>query len=139
MMKSLVACRRFLWTLLLCLGVILSCNTSAPLTGQAKKEKTEPVYRELADILRQEPGVDVKGNSPNYSITIRGKKTFLTSSAPLYVLDGITVGDSYAQVAQMINVTDIASVRILKGSEATSWGSRGANGVIEIRMKRGNN
>ena len=115
----------------------VSCTSTKPAVTEEKEEETQAVYRELADLLRSEPGVAVKGNGPNYTVTIRGKKTFITSSAPLYVIDGIAVGTSYAQAAGMINITDVASINVLKGSEATSWGSRGANGVIEIRMKRG--
>ncbi len=53
------------------------------------------------------------------------------------MIDGFAIGVSYTQAVNMINITDVADVKVLKGSEATSWGSRGANGVIEIRMKRG--
>ena len=75
-----------------------NCSGTQPATSAVKKERTEPVFRELADILRQEPGVDIKGNSPNYSVTIRGKKTFMTSSDPLYVIDGIAVERQATQV-----------------------------------------
>ncbi len=128
--------KKILGLLTLSFLLLLACTGTQPATATAE-EKTQPSFRELADLLRSEPGVEVKGNSPNYTVTIRGKKTFISSTAPLYVIDGIAVGTSYAQAAGMINITDVANINVLKGSEATSWGSRGANGVIEIRMKRG--
>ncbi len=128
----------------LALSAQYSCSTANKATaGTAtaatteQSDDTEPAFRELVDLLRSEPGLDIRGNAPNYSITVRGKKSFLSGHDPLYVIDGIAVGTSYAQAANMINITDVASVNVLKGSAATSWGSRGANGVIEIRMKRG--
>ena len=127
-----------IFILLLCLGMSTWYCTSTRTAASPEKTKTdEPAFRELADLLRKEPGLDVKGSAPNYRINIRGKQAFLTSSEPLFVIDGIAVGNSYAQAANMINITDIQDIKVLKGSEATSWGSRGANGVIEIRMKRG--
>lgn len=125
------------WLLVFMLGAIyFSCYTSQGAKADPMDD-SEPAYRELADLLRKEPGVDVKGQSPNYDITIRSKGTFTTSHQPLFVVDGIVMGDSYADVANTINVVDIADIRVLKGSEATSYGSRGGNGVIEIRLKRG--
>ncbi len=118
---------------------ISSCSTTQTTANPEAQKQDEPAFRELADILRTEPGLSIKGNSPNYSITIRGRQTFNSPTQPLFVVDGIAVGTSYAQVANMVNITDIADVKVLKGSEATSWGSRGANGVIEIRLKRGLN
>lgn len=119
------------------LMAISACNITQSTTSQSDTETSQEAFQELADLLRKEPGVTVKGNSPHYAITIRGKQTFNSPTAPLYVIDGIAVGTDYAQAAHMINITDVASINVLKGSEATSWGSRGANGVIEIKMKRG--
>lgn len=98
---------------------------------------TEPAYRELADILRKEPGVDVKGQSPNYDVTVRSKGTILSSHQPLYVVDGMALGTSYEAVSRAINIVDVQKVTVLKGSQATAYGSRGANGVIEIRLRKG--
>ncbi|NND35205.1 MAG: TonB-dependent receptor plug domain-containing protein [Saprospiraceae bacterium] len=117
----------------------ISCSTTQQATSSAspKAPKEQPAYRELIDILSKEPGLDVKKVGSTYDITIRGKQTFNTGHQPLYVLDGMVIGTSYEDAAGSINIVDVASVNVLKGSEATSYGSRGANGVIEIRLKRG--
>lgn len=47
-------------------------------------------------------------------------------------------GYDYGNAASDINPDDIASVSVLKGAAATAlYGSRAANGVIEITTKRG--
>lgn len=70
----------------------------------------------------------------NATIRIRGIGSLNGSSAPLYVVDGVTYdGDISA-----IDPGDIASTTILKDATATSlYGSRGANGVIVITTKKG--
>lgn len=71
----------------------------------------------------------------NASIRVRGFGSVNGSSAPLYVVDGVTYdGDISA-----IDPGDIASTTILKDATATSlYGSRGANGVVVITTKKGN-
>jgi TonB-dependent SusC/RagA subfamily outer membrane receptor len=32
---------------------------------------------------------------------------------------------------------DVEDIRVIKGADASSYGSRGANGVIEIILKKG--
>lgn len=116
--------------------LVMSCYTTQNDIQQASVE-AEPAFRELADILRKEPGVDVKGQSPNYDVTVRSKGTILSSHQPLYVVDGMALGTSYEAVARAINIVDVQKVTVLKGSEATAYGSRGGNGVIEIRLRKG--
>ncbi|MCF8379757.1 MAG: TonB-dependent receptor plug domain-containing protein [Bacteroidales bacterium] len=88
-------------------------------------------YQNVAQILQgRVPGVNVHGNS----INIRGISSFYGNQDPLYVVDGIPVD---AGTALSINPHDIDQIEILKGPEASIYGSRGANGVIIIYTKRG--
>lgn len=77
------------------------------------------------------PGLEITP-SPNggTQVNIRGIHSFVSSSEPLYVVDGIFVSslDGY-------NVFDVDRVEVLK--DATIYGSRGANGAIIVTMKRG--
>ena len=93
-------------------------------------------FRSLADFLYRIPGVTVSGPSSNPTVTIRGISSFNAGIEPLYVVDGQPVGSNYTQVNNMLNVRDIAHVRVLKGSEASYYGVRGGNGVILITTKR---
>lgn len=68
------------------------------------------------------------------NILIRGGNSISASNQPLYVIDGfIGAGD-----LNMIDPNDIESIEILKDAAATSiYGARGANGVVIVTTKRG--
>jgi TonB-linked SusC/RagA family outer membrane protein len=83
-------------------------------------------------------------------ITIRGNNSLRLDNQPLFVVDGIPVGNSqtslnanqisvdYGNAAADINPADIETLTVLKGANATAlYGSRGANGVIVITTKTG--
>lgn len=54
------------------------------------------------------------------------------NTEPLWVIDGV-VGDAMAD----LNPNDIESISILKDGSATAlYGSRGANGVVQVTTKR---
>jgi TonB-linked SusC/RagA family outer membrane protein len=55
------------------------------------------------------------------------------SNEPLYVVDGVVLGESI----QDIDGFEIARVEVVKGPAASIYGSRGANGVIEVHTERG--
>jgi TonB-linked SusC/RagA family outer membrane protein len=68
-----------------------------------------------------------------YKIRIRGANSISGNNNPLYVVDGLVVGD-----INSLNVNDIASMEVLKDASATAiYGSRGANGVVLITTKSG--
>jgi TonB-linked SusC/RagA family outer membrane protein len=84
------------------------------------------------------------------SIRIRGVSSISAANEPLYVIDGMLVNSSTADVTaggglgsrigplSAINPNDIESIEILKDASATAiYGSRGTNGVILITTKRG--
>lgn len=94
-------------------------------------------FRELSDYLVRISGVTVTGNGAATKVRIRGTSSFMGGNEPLYVLDGRIMGQSYNSVS-FIDRGEIYSVRVLKGSEASSYGLRGANGVIEITTTSAN-
>jgi TonB-linked SusC/RagA family outer membrane protein len=73
------------------------------------------------------------GSSGN--IRIRGALSLTSAtSSPLYVIDGIPVGDD----ANLVNMSSVKSVNVLKGPNATAlYGQRGENGVVIITTKTG--
>ena len=117
---------------------VTACDTAKKVGTVSQTPETEPVYRELIEMISKQPGVQVKKVGGNYDITIRSKATFITSHQPLFVVDGLALGTNYADVANSILITDVQKIGVLRGSEATHYGSRGANGVIEIYLKKGN-
>jgi TonB-dependent SusC/RagA subfamily outer membrane receptor len=83
-------------------------------------------YRSIYDMLRGEvPGVQVTGTS----IRIQGASSLMLSTEPLFVVDGMVVNS----IADIQPYT-VKSIEILKGSSAAIYGSRGANGVILIKL-----
>lgn len=76
------------------------------------------------------------------NIQIRGMSSF-GSSSPLYVIDGVIIGQSFdggngTNPLATINPSDIESVDVLKDASATAiYGSQATNGVIVITTKRG--
>lgn len=85
------------------------------------------------------PGVQVamQSGQPGTSATvrIRGIGSINSSSAPLYVVDGMP----YDGNISAINSADIESISILKDAASTAlYGARAANGVIVITTKKGN-
>lgn len=102
-------------------------------------------------------GVQVRQNdgAPGGGLTIliRGANSFSTSTAPLYIVDGLPYGGggtapdtglsgtgSSSNPLANINPNDIESIEILKDASSTAiYGARGANGVVIITTKRGSN
>ena len=101
-------------------------------------------------------GLDIVMNSGNLgsgtTMRLRGVTSIstLTSSEPLIVVNGdvwnVDQEDfdvntaNEERFAQLLNINpeDIESISVLKDAAATAiWGSQGANGVIEIKTKRG--
>lgn len=102
-------------------------------------------------------GLDIVANSGNLgagtTMRIRGTSTINGNAEPLIVLDGHIFElpdnaqeinfedlDNEEQFSTLlsINPEDIAEIKVLKDASATAiWGSKGANGVIDIKTRRG--
>lgn len=100
-------------------------------------------------------GFDILGNSGDLgagsSMRIRGTTSINSKSEPLIVLNDIpfesNIDSSFdfstaneEQFASLLNINpdDIEEITVLKdGASAAIWGSKGANGVILIRTKKG--
>ena len=81
-------------------------------------------------IVTQQDGAP-DGNS---AVRIRGIGTIHGSADPLYVVDGVQVGNN----ANFLNPSDIERIEVLKDASATAiYGSAGANGVVMITTKHG--
>jgi len=68
------------------------------------------------------------------SIRVRGITSLNGSNDPLFVLNGIILFGKSA--IESINPSDIKSVKVLKGSETSIYGVRGAAGVIIIKTRK---
>lgn len=86
-------------------------------------------YTDIFDLIHgQFPGVSVA----NDEVIIRGASSVNMSSEALYVVDGTVTTD-----ISWINPPDVKTIDIIKDSQASFYGSQGANGVVVIELKRG--
>ena len=89
------------------------------------KQGKYSTYRDIFEVLRGTPGVVVSGTS----IKIQGQSSLTLSTEPLYIVDGMSVSS-----IENVLPSQIESISILKGASASIYGSRGANGVILIKL-----
>lgn len=102
----------------------------------------------------QVAGVNISGNATGGAgstrIIIRGNTSLTGNNQPLYVIDGIPMGNDNNGSAGMwggsdggdgissLNPNEIASISVLKGAAAAAlYGSRAAGGVILVTTKTG--
>ncbi|HET9505429.1 MAG TPA: TonB-dependent receptor [Hymenobacter sp.] len=116
-------------------------DVTGALSSVSAKEIQQVQTQNLTQALQgRAAGVDVAGGNfrPGEvpSIRIRGNRSVRASNEPLYVVDGIPLAQGTG--LNDFNPQDIQSVEILKDASATAiYGSRGANGVIIVTTKRG--
>jgi TonB-dependent SusC/RagA subfamily outer membrane receptor len=100
-------------------------------------------------------GAQIVQNSGNpggggISVRLRGTSSFISGSDPLYVVDGVIVDNSSAQIRDLgarsntqnriadINPNDIERIEVIRGAAAAAlYGSRANNGVVQIFTRRG--
>jgi TonB-dependent SusC/RagA subfamily outer membrane receptor len=94
-----------------------------------EKDKTTVSYRTIYDMMRGRiAGVTVQQDN---TIIIRGINSIRNNSEPLFVVDGNVVNS-----IDFIVPNEVLSINVLKDAEASIYGSRGASGVIVIKLKK---
>lgn len=101
---------------------------------------TRPITEAGGFIQGKVAGVSVQqtNGSPDGTMTvrIRGASSISSSNDPLYVVDGVPVGEGGYAISYL-SPGDIESMQILKdASSAAIYGSRAANGVVLITTKQ---
>jgi TonB-dependent SusC/RagA subfamily outer membrane receptor len=84
------------------------------------------------------PGVLItRAADGSIAIQIRGPASFLGSSEPLYVIDGVPFRPGPGGALTGVNPYDIESIQVLKDpADIGIYGVRGANGVIVVTTKQ---
>ena len=74
--------------------------------------------------------------APGGGLIVRfaGPTSFYAGQEPLFVIDGVPT-EVRAGNLSWLSPNDVQSIRALKGADATIYGVRGSNGVIEIKTK----
>ncbi|MCT3815083.1 SusC/RagA family TonB-linked outer membrane protein [Elizabethkingia anophelis] len=131
-------------------GVVLTGYTrqsKAKTTGSVSSIKAEVIAKTPVASLDQAlqgqvPGLYVASPSGQPGamgrVTIRGIGSVQDDKTnPLYILDGMPISP---EVFAVLNPLDYEDIVVLKDASATAqYGSRGANGVIQITSKKGKN
>jgi TonB-dependent SusC/RagA subfamily outer membrane receptor len=89
-------------------------------------------YSNIYDLIKGRfAGVQVV----NGEIIIRGINSINSSSAALIIVDGVPVDGS---ALSSIPPVQVKSINVIKDGSSAIYGSRGANGVVLVETKRGN-
>lgn len=144
-MKKTFSFRSELVLLILLVATICmsSCSTSNKRLNRASNDPNlvqtadkQPLNETWSTLFSRVVGVEVRGTEPNLSLRIRGDRSIELSNEPLYVLDGVRLGQDFSRLAGAILPKDVASIRVLKGSSATTmYGDNSGNGVIVVSSK----
>ena len=105
---------------------------SGTVYAQEKVQAGKTSYRTVFDLLRDEPGVTIKGGGEGSmpKVYIRGVSTNSDQTQPLFVVDGI-----YQDDVTYLRPEDIYSVEVIKDGTSSMYGMQGQNGVIIFRTK----
>ncbi|PQV48860.1 TonB-linked SusC/RagA family outer membrane protein [Jejuia pallidilutea] len=97
--------------------------------------RVEDALRGRVAGLRIQTVASEAGGDPK--ITLRGPGSITGSSSPLIVVDGLVLGND-ADILATIDNNNIESISVLKDASSVAiYGSRGANGVILVTLKKG--
>ena len=112
--------------------------TGSVSTVGTRSFESQPVTNVSQILQGRTSGVEVTSTSgmpgSGAKVRIRGTTSLNKSSDPLYVIDGI----SSSSGLDGLNPQDIQSMEILKDASSTAiYGSRGANGVILVTTRSG--
>lgn len=133
------------------LGNSLASLKAADLTDVNPQSVSSALQGKIAGAQIVQNSGDPAGG---FSVRLRGASTFLGSSEPLVVIDGVVVNNSTTNVTNInatggsavagtnrladINPNDIEDIVIVNGAAAAAqYGSRASNGVMLITTKRG--
>ena len=115
-------------------------QVAGAVSSLGSEEEDGGSFATMVDMLRgRVPGLVVGENANgDISVRIRGDQSILFNDQPLLVVDGVAVPTySFSSTLRAMDPRDVRSIQVLKDAGSTSfYGSRGAHGVILIRLKR---
>ncbi|MCB0666708.1 MAG: TonB-dependent receptor plug domain-containing protein [Saprospiraceae bacterium] len=93
-------------------------------------------FSDLAQALRFYPALLISGTGNQTRVILR-KNASMQNQEPLYVVDGMPIGNNYARANHLVNMAEVVDIRLLSHThELTSYGVNGASGVIEIKTMK---
>ncbi len=130
-----------LLALLFTISVLTNCTSTNKLSSggnvgnsaSIEEAKNYDESKDLTEHLSEISGIRVQGSGAEARVRIRGGQNSMSlSSEPLYVVNNTPINGGYGVLYGLVDVGSIVSIKVLKGADASMYGSRGSNGVIEI-------
>lgn len=137
------------------LGFFTACahggRDTPDVTTDVPERTSEDRSKVTEDDIRDSPSVPVeqllagrvagvwvtKAPGGGIAVRIRGASTINADTEPLYIVDGVPFRPGPGGALSGIQVHEIESIEVLKDAASTAmYGTRGANGVIVITLKR---
>ncbi len=111
-----------------------ACSSSKSATSQTAEVSKAPL--DLTDMLRSLGGIQVYGDGASAEITIRGHESLQGSNEPLFLLNGTPIVGGYSSIYPTVDPENIKRIDVIRGGPKSAlFGSRGANGIIDIILK----
>ena len=91
---------------------------------------------DMLDLLKRQSFLTITGNGRAAQIQIRGQRSINATNEPLMVVNGIRMGNGYRVISDL-NPGDVERIDVIRDAATlSSYGIAGANGVIEIKLKK---
>jgi iron complex outermembrane receptor protein len=114
-------------------------DSAAAVFVMTQEDISRSTASSIPDLLRMVPGVEVADiQSSATAVSIRGFNSLLSNTV-LVMIDGRTVYVSAVSGVlwdqQLIPLSDIERIEVVRGTGATLWGNNAVNGIINIISK----
>lgn len=133
----------------MCIAVAVGCGTSENGNERETVRYGTTVMIENPEIsldqyVRRLSGVSVHGSGSGAEVRVSGAETYWggrwgegLDSSPMYIKDGVRIGRNFSQVYNMLDMTRVESIQMLRPPRATQlYGSDGGFGAIVINMRK---
>jgi len=129
-MKNIITVFLFASFLFLC-----SCSTTNN-NKLSTTDKSTVNYTSLADFLRHNSNVSVKGTDTDVRLQIRGVNSLSSDTRPYIYVNNNPIGRDYTTANNAVNPNNIKRVEVLASlAELTLYGQEGHSGIIKIHTK----
>lgn len=135
----------------ICMAVAVGCGTSENSSESETVRYGSTIMVENPEIsldryVRRLTGVSVHGSGSGAEIQIRGAETYWggrwgqgLDSRPIYIIDGVRIGRDFSQLYNLVDMTNVESVQVLRPPRATQlYGTDGGFGAIVVNLKKRN-
>lgn len=115
--------------------IFIGCSTTNSIDS-ANTDAQNINYTSLADFLRHNSNVSVKGSEQDIRLQIRGVNSINSDTRPFIYIDRNPVGRDYVKANNSVNPNNIKRVEVISSlADLTRYGQEGHSGIIRIHTK----